>query len=108
MGAESYARLTASGVRVVGDPARLVPEAPPAGASASFVEREPLVDAETAATIAMGVAWGFGLKLGADQPEDSRQTPLGFVTTRELAGHVLRREVGRVKRRLKLARVKDG
>ena len=64
IGVEAYEKLTSSPVRLIGDPRTLVPELPGPD-DAPPTARDAWVDPETAATLAMGVAWGTGLRLGS-------------------------------------------
>ena len=95
IGAEACEALGASRVRIVGDLRTLVPVLPdpaaePPSAHAAWV------DPETAATMAMGIAWSTGLKLGRRQPS----TPDHWVL-RLVPGRTLARELAhRVRRRL--------
>lgn len=108
LGEATHAALLASGIRILGDPATLVPAAPEPGAVDERHGEGPiLVDAETAATIAMGVAWGTGLRLGPSQPVAPRPLALTFVPVRELGRQVVRRGVAWVSRRRKLAGLGD-
>ena len=96
MGEEARASIVASGVRIIGDPGSLAP----VGAAPDAVDSgvPVTVDAETAATMAMGVAWGTGLRLGAKQPIEPRDLALPFVPTRTLVRLIVSRVLARVRR----------
>lgn len=90
LGAEAAGQLGASAVRVVGDPAMLVPE-PPGPDDAPFEPRDAWVDPETAATMAMGVAFATGLRLGRNQPSAPDHWVLRLIPRRVLARELVRR-----------------
>ena len=107
MGEEAHRRIVASGVRIIGDPATLIPESRQADGDAPESDAGMWVDPETAATLAMGVAWGTGLRLGPNQPGGARRLALTFVPTRVLARLIWRRGRAWVKRERKLAGLGD-
>ena len=115
MGEASYARLSASGVRILGDPHTLIPTPPMAvdagagldGPDGTADDEAVWVDAATAATMAMGVAWGTGLRLGPNQPVAPRELALTFVPTRVLARQIVRRGLAWLGRSRKLAGLGD-
>jgi hypothetical protein len=99
IGLENRARLDGSGVRVIGDPSLLIPEKRMRDDDDDEVSPQDLrVDPETAATIAMGVAWGMGFQLGPGQPGGTPDLAMVFVPTRRLARQVARRGVARMRR----------
>ena len=90
IGVESSETLRAARVRIVGDARTLIAQDPgpddgPAAAHAAWV------DPETAATLAMGMAWGTGLTLGANPPVAPDHWALRIVPTRVLARELARR-----------------
>jgi hypothetical protein len=107
LGQDAQRRLVASGVRIIGDPASLAPAPRPDRAGSPLDERDLMVDPETVAAMAMGVAWGFGLRLGPDQPGGSRKLAMVFVPTRELVRQIIKRGLAFVGRRAKLAGLSD-
>ena len=98
MGEEAYASIVASGVRIHGDPRSLVPAAAGPEEAAFDAGVRAVVDAETAATMAMGVAWGTGLRLGPRQPIEPRDLALTFVPTRTLVRLLVNRALARARR----------
>lgn len=103
MGEEAHRRIVASGVRIIGAPATLIPEPHKADGDVSGPDTGIWVDPETAATLAMGVAWGTGLRLGPNQPGGTRRLALAFVSTRALARVIWRRGRAWVRRERRLA-----
>jgi hypothetical protein len=106
MGESAQAQIRASGVRVLGDPVTLIPEPPRSGDDAA-ADGTLWVDPETAATLAMGVAWGTGLRLGTNQPLGPSRLALTFVPTRVLARQIVRRGRAWLSRSRKLAGLGD-
>jgi hypothetical protein len=100
-------QIRSSGVRVVGDLARLDPKPASAARDVPVADGVVEVDAETAAALAMGVAWGTGLRLGPGQPA-SDGVPIRFVTTRQLVRLVLGRGRLWLVRQLRLASLRKG
>lgn len=90
IGVEAYGKLTSSPVRLIGDARTLVPE-PPRPDDAPPGPHDAWVDPETAATLAMGVAWGTGLRLGRTQPIAPDHWVLRLVPTRVLARELIGR-----------------
>jgi hypothetical protein len=84
---ESIAAIRASGVRIIGDLDLLMPRLPDRDD-----EQQPdlRTDPSTSAAIALGMAYGTGLKLGSNQPS-SGMRELPFVPTRNLIAIILRR-----------------
>jgi hypothetical protein len=103
MGEAAYAAIASSGVRVIGDLRALVPAAPSDDDTARPDDAAATIDADTAARLAMGVAWGTGLRLGPKQPIAPRDLPLVFVPTRTLVRLIARRALARLGRTRKLA-----
>lgn len=102
MGEAATATIASSGVRVLGNLRALVPAAP-SGDDTPEDEATATIDADTAARLAMGVAWGTGLRLGPKQPIEPRDLALPFVTTRTLVRLIARRALARIGRTRKLA-----
>ncbi len=79
---EALTTIRASGVRAVGDLDLLLPAHADPGAPAAPAP-DLRLDPGTAAAVALGVAYGTGLRLGPDQPQDDL-IPLPFVSTPDL------------------------
>ena len=108
MGSAAAAAIGASGVRVLGDLETLIPASAPASDGGAGVAEAEGIDPETAAAMALGVAWGTGLRLGSSQPVGPNRLALTFVPTRELARQIVRRGRARFGRWRKLARFRGG
>jgi hypothetical protein len=98
LGREASEAIRASSVRVIGDVGQLAtePSEPPVQAAGP---RDAWVDPGTAAVMAMGMAWGTGLELGADQPVAPDDWALKHISSRMLGRELVRR-VGRRLRRI--------
>jgi hypothetical protein len=98
LGTEACETLGASSVRVIGN-TRLLALREPGPEPAPQDPRDSWVDPETAATMAMGMAWATGLELGRTAPMTPDHWVLRLVPGRVLAReieHRLRRQLERI------------